>query len=93
MLLLAESAYNVGDLDSVPGLGRSSGERKGYPLWPGEFHGLYSPWGRKELYKTERLLLSLLFLCFLLLVVMMVFAPPFFFFFFAFSVNIDIGEQ
>ena len=27
-----ESAYNVGDLDSVPGLGRSPGERKGYPL-------------------------------------------------------------
>ena len=22
-------------------------------LWPGEFHGLYSPWGRKELDATE----------------------------------------
>ena len=22
-------------------------------FWPGEFHGLYSPWGCKELYKTE----------------------------------------
>ena len=29
-------------------------------FWPGEFHGLYSPWGRKELYLTERLSLSLL---------------------------------
>ena len=26
------SAYNVGDLGSVPGLGRSPGEAKGYPL-------------------------------------------------------------
>ena len=22
-------------------------------FWPGEFHGLYSPWGRKELGTTE----------------------------------------
>ena len=27
-----ESVCNVGDLDSVPGLGRSPGEGKGYPL-------------------------------------------------------------
>ena len=27
-------------------------------VWPGEFHGLYSPWGRKELDTTERLLLT-----------------------------------
>ena len=27
-----ESACNVGDLDSIPGLGRSPGERKSYPL-------------------------------------------------------------
>ena len=27
-----ESAYNVGDLGSVPGLGRSPGEGKGYSL-------------------------------------------------------------
>ena len=27
-----ESAYNAGDLGSVPGLGRSPGEGKGYPL-------------------------------------------------------------
>ena len=42
----------------IPGLGRSAGEGKGYPtpeLWPGEFHGLYSPWGRKESDTTERL--------------------------------------
>ena len=37
-----ESACNAGDLGLIPGLGRSSGEGKGYPLavfWPGEFHG------------------------------------------------------
>ena len=28
-------------------------------FWPGEFHGLYSPWGRKELDTTERLSFSL----------------------------------
>ena len=36
--------------------------REGLPtpvLWPGEFHGLYSTWGRKELDTTERLSLSL----------------------------------
>ena len=27
-------------------------------FWPGEFHGLCSPWGRKELDMTERLSLS-----------------------------------
>ena len=27
-------------------------------FWPGEFHGLYSPWGRKESNTTERLSLS-----------------------------------
>ena len=46
-----ESACNVGDLGWIPGLGRSPGEGKRLPtpvFWPGEFHGLYSPWGRKE---------------------------------------------
>ena len=28
-------------------------------FWPGEFHGLYGPWGRKESDTTERLSLSL----------------------------------
>ena len=53
---------NAGDLGLIPGLGRSPGEGKGYPtpvLWSGEFHGLYSTWGRKESNSTERLSLSL----------------------------------
>ena len=52
-----ESACNAGDLGLIPGLGRSPGEGKGLtPVsWPGELHGLYRPWGRKESDTTERL--------------------------------------
>ena len=35
-----ESACNAGHLDSIPGLGRSSGEGKGYPL---QYSGLENP--------------------------------------------------
>ena len=53
-----ESACNAGDLGLIPGLGRPPGERP--PMfWAGEFHGLYSPWGCKELETTERFSLSL----------------------------------
>ena len=45
-----ESASNAGDPDSVPGLGRSCGQRS--------LAG-YSIWGSKELDTTERLTLSL----------------------------------
>ena len=56
-----ESTYNVGDLGSIPGLGRSPGEANGYPLLPGELYGQrslagYSPWDRKESNMTERLI-------------------------------------
>ena len=57
-----ESAYNAGDLGSIPGLGRYPGEGERLPtpvFWPGKFHGLYSPWGGKESDMTERLSLSL----------------------------------
>ena len=50
-----ETTCNAGDLGLIPGLGRYPGEGKEYPLWPGEFHGLYSPWGCKELDMTEQL--------------------------------------
>ena len=54
-----ESACNVGDLGSIPGLGRSPGEGKGYPLQyaglENSMDGLYSPWDRKELDTTEQL--------------------------------------
>jgi len=47
----------AGNLGSVLGLGRSSGEGKGYPL---QYSGLensmdYSLWSCKESYMTERL--------------------------------------
>ena len=41
-----ESAHSVGDLGSIPELGRSPGEGKVF--CPGEFHGLYSPWVAKS---------------------------------------------
>ena len=56
-----EFTYNAGDLGSIPGLVRSPGEGKRLPtpvFWPGEFQGLYSPWGSKESDTTERLSLS-----------------------------------
>ena len=59
-----QSACNAGDLVSIPGLGRSPGEGKSYPLL--QYSGLensmdYSPWGRKELAMTEQLSLSLFY--------------------------------
>ena len=54
-----ESACNAGDLRSIPGLGRSPGEGKGYPLYYcGLENSWRSPWGRKESDMTERLSLS-----------------------------------
>ena len=62
-----ESTCTGGDLGSIPGLGRSPGEGKGYPFQyflPGEFHGQksmvgYSPRGCKESGTTYQLTLSL----------------------------------
>ena len=54
-----ESACNEGDLGSIPGLGRSPGEGKGYPLQhSGPENSMDSPWGRKESDTTERLSLT-----------------------------------
>ena len=56
-----ESACIVGDLGLIPGLGRSPGGGKATTpvFWPGEFHGLYSPWSHKESDTTKQLSLSL----------------------------------
>ena len=46
-----ESACNAGDLSSIPGFGKIPWRRERLPtpvFWPGESHGLYSPWGHKE---------------------------------------------
>ena len=58
-----ESACNAGDLCSIPGLGRSPGGGHDDPLQYsclGNPHGQrslasYSPWGCKELDRTDRL--------------------------------------
>ena len=52
-----ESACNAGDLGSIPGFGRPLEKVKATTsvFWPGEFDGLYSPWGHKELDTTEQL--------------------------------------
>ena len=56
------SVYNVRDLGSIPGLGRSPGEGNGNPLQyyclenpmdRGTWKATYSPWGRKESDMTE----------------------------------------
>ena len=63
-----ESACNVGDPGSIPGLGRSPGEGKGYPLQyfgallmaqlvknPPVMWGTQDPWVGKILWRRERL--------------------------------------
>ena len=45
-----------------PWVGKMPWRRERLPtpvFWPGEFHGLYSPWGRKESDMAERLPLAL----------------------------------
>ena len=57
-----ESACNVGDLGSIPGLEKSSGGGQGNPLHYSFLENAheqrslaaYSPWGRKELDTTEQ---------------------------------------
>ena len=44
-----ESACNTGDMGSITWLGKIPWRRERLPtpeFWPGEFHRLYSPWGR-----------------------------------------------
>ena len=55
-----ESACNVGDLGSIPGLGRSSGEGKGYPHQYSDLENSmdYTAHGVAESNTTEQLLLS-----------------------------------
>ena len=58
-----ESTYNAGDRFD-PWVGKIPWRRENLRIpefWPGEFHGLYSPWGRKESDMSEQLSLSLSF--------------------------------
>ena len=62
--LIAQLVMNplpMQETSSIPGLGRFPWRRERLPtpvFWPREFHGLYSPWDRKESDITERLSLS-----------------------------------
>ena len=53
----AQLVKNLPTMWEVQSLGwEDSLERERLPtpvFWPGEFHGLYSPWGRKESDTTE----------------------------------------
>ena len=44
-----ESSCNMGDLGSIPGLGRSLGEGKGYPF---QYSGLENPMDREAWWAT-----------------------------------------
>ena len=59
-----ESTCSVGDLGWIPGLGRSPGEGKGYPLQYSGLENSMGPWGPKELNMTEQLSLFFLFFFF-----------------------------
>ena len=56
-----ESTYNAGDLGSIPGLGRSPGEGKGYPLQYSGLenstdcivHGIAKSWTRMSNFHTN----------------------------------------
>ena len=57
-----ESTCSAGDLGLISRGGKTPWRRKRLPaalFWPEKFHGLYSPWGRKESDRTEWLSLSL----------------------------------
>ena len=61
-----EFACQAGDTGSIPGLGRFHWRKKWQPtavVLPGELHGQrsltgYSPWGHRDLDKTERLIIA-----------------------------------
>ena len=62
--MVKESAFNEGDMGSVPGSGRSPGKGNGYPLQysclgnfmdRGSWQATVSPWGCKESGMTQQL--------------------------------------
>ena len=56
-----ETAGNAEDLGSISGIFSWKREKLLTPVFrPGEFHGLYSPWGHKESDTTEQLSLHLI---------------------------------
>ena len=63
VFVVAQLVKNPPAMQFNPWVGKIPWRRERLPtpiFWPGEFHGLYSPWGRKESDTTEWLSLSLL---------------------------------
>ena len=61
MAQLIKNPPAIGRPGFDPWVGKIPCRREWLPtpvFWPGEFHGLYSLWGHKELDMTERLSLS-----------------------------------
>ena len=55
---LVKNRLQCGKLGFNPWVGKILWRRERLPIpvfWPGEFYGLYSPWGRKESNTTEQL--------------------------------------
>ena len=59
-----ESTCNAGDPGCFLGWEEplEKGKATHSSIWPGEFHGLYNPWGHKELDTTEQLSLSYVYI-------------------------------
>ena len=59
---LVKNLLQCGRPGFSPWVGKIPWRRERLPIpvfWPGEFHGLYSPWGCKESDTTDRISLSL----------------------------------
>ena len=55
LILSKESAHNAGDLGSIS-VGKIPWRKERLPtpvFWPGEFHGLYSPWGHRATQQND----------------------------------------
>ena len=69
--LLKNTCLRYGRPGFYPWVGKIPQRRESLPTpvcWPGEFHGLYSPWGCKELDTTEQLSLHYALFTFSLLI-------------------------
>ena len=70
MAQLVKNPPAVGRPGFNPWIGKMPWRREKLPtpvFWPGEFQGLYGPWGHKEFDMTERLSLSFFTFTFLVL--------------------------
>ena len=60
-IFVQTSVISAGNPGSISWVGKLPWRRERLPtpvFWPGEFHGLYSPWGHKESDPKEKLSLT-----------------------------------